>query len=166
MKKIAKNLKIEFVWKNVSEEVKDSVVKFWLAEGAIPKEEDAINRAKDLIAVCTSGNEVLGVATGTKTKHPAFFNNFIVYRTYVAKGNRREGIARKVFHHVYDEFNAVHEAHEIIGLLCALENPEINKNTIPVWTEDRNLTLIGFDQRGIQLRVAYFDGVEISLPKS
>ena len=138
-------------------------MKFWLAEGAIQKEEDALKRAEDLVAVCKLNDEIVGVATGIKTVYPPLHNHFVVYRTYVGKEHRQKGIARQIFHNTYDSFNQ-NDNQEVIGFLCALENASLNENTKAVWAKDRNLNFMGFDNRGIQIRVAFFENAEVKMP--
>ncbi|MEQ8628050.1 hypothetical protein [Ekhidna sp.] len=161
-----KNLNIEFVWKNVPENLKKSVVEFWLKEGAMTKEDDALKRADELLAVCQSDGQIIGVATGIKTMYPALRNNFIVYRSYVTEKHRHAGVASSIFNLVYDTFNddKTYEKYDVIGILCAFENAHLNQNKFAVWAKNRNLTFIGFDNRGVQLRVAYFEGAQIKLP--
>ena len=71
-----------------------------------------------------------------------------------------------IYHHVFDELNKEEEFknYKIIGILSAFENAHLNQNRKAVWKEHRNLTFIGFDPRGVQLRVSYFDNAEIELP--
>ena len=98
--------------------------------------------------------------------HPALRNNFIVYRSYVTEKHRQEGVASSLYNLVYDSLNKDKnfEKHDIIGLLCAFENAHLNLNKQAVWSKNRNLTFIGFDHRGVQVRVSYFDEAEIKLP--
>ena len=163
---MAEKLNIEFVWKNVPDNLKKSVVEFWLKEGAITKEDDAVKRADELLAVCQSNGKIVGVATGIKTMYPALRNNFLVYRSYVTEEQRHQGVARNIYHTVFDTLNKdkVFQTHDIIGILCAFENAHLNENKRAVWAKDRNLTFVGFDHRGVQLRVSYFDNAEIKLP--
>ncbi len=161
-----KNLTVEFVWRKVYEEIKKEVIDFWLSEGAIEKEEDAKNRANELLAVCKDNEKIIGVATGVKSLYPALKNHFLVYRSYVTEKYRHQGVAGLIYHHVYDELNrdGAFKDHKIIGILSAFENANLNKDRRAVWKEHRNLTFIGFDPRGVQLRVSYFDDAEIDLP--
>ncbi|WP_370087404.1 GNAT family N-acetyltransferase [Ekhidna sp.] len=162
-----KNFSVEFIWQNASEELKKKVVAFWINEGAIKQEEDAISRSNELLAVCKDqdGN-IIGVSTGVKSIYPALKNHFLVYRSYVTPDYRHQGIAGLIYQKVYDELNKVEvfKGHGIIGILSAFENAHLNKDKRAVWKEHCNLTFIGFDHRGVQLRVSYFDDAEINLP--
>lgn len=45
-------LKMDFVWGNVAENLANEVVTFWLSQGALPDEKAAKERTNELSGIC------------------------------------------------------------------------------------------------------------------
>ncbi|MEQ9405484.1 MAG: hypothetical protein RIM99_17980 [Cyclobacteriaceae bacterium] len=160
-------LSINFVWQNVSKNLEDEVVDFWLEQGAIKDEESARKRAGDLVAICRSGDHLVGVSTHAKYFYPPLQNHFHLSRTFIKDGHRNQGIMGEIFNLVWKTFEdqKLYEKEEIVGILSVMENQYLNKKTKAVWPDLANAVLAGFDRRGFQIRVGYFPEANIVLPK-
>ncbi len=161
------SLKIEFVWGNVSDNLKQEVLDFWKSEAAIHDEERAKKRANELVAICRKSGELVGVVTHMKYFHQPLQNHFHVRRTFVKEKFRNQGIMKAMFQSVWDAFNKqeLYKEEGIVGIMAILENPILNKRNGALWPEYGNSVLVGIDNRGFQIRASYFEGAKLSLPK-
>jgi len=162
-----KELKVDFVWGNVSENLADEVVTFWLSQGALTDRKSAKERTKELSAICRNPNgELIGVTTLVKYFHPPLQNHFLTSRTFIKENARNLGLRIKLFNRVWSEINEsqLYEKEGVVGILAVLENRYLNAKTDAVWTELRNAVLVGFDNRGLQIRVSYFPDAKILTP--
>ncbi len=161
------SLQIEFVWGNVSDDLKKEVLDFWKSEGAIRDEERAKKRVDQLVAICRKSDELVGVVTHMKYFHQPLQNHFHVRRTFVKESERQKGIMKEMFKHVWKAFNEqkIYKDEGIVGIMAVLENPILNQRNRALWPDYGNSVLVGIDKRGFQIRASYFEGAELNLPK-
>ena len=67
---------------------------------------------------------------------------------------------------ILQDYNASLEQPESIGLLLELENDKLGKAYPHAYEPEFGATFIGYSPRGLQLRAAYFAGVELLPPAS
>lgn len=160
-------MKVEFVWGNITEDLKKEVVAFWSAEQAILDEEKAKKRANELVAICRKSGELVGVVTHVKYLYQPLQNYFHLRRTFVKESARNQGVMKALFQEIWKIFSEkkIYEAEGIVGIMGVQENPHLNSRNTAVWTEYGNNVLIGLDSRGFQIRASYFEGAKLTLPK-
>ncbi|MEP5610831.1 MAG: hypothetical protein ABJP45_01215 [Cyclobacteriaceae bacterium] len=161
-------LKVDFVWKKVPKKVESEVIDFWISTAAITSREKATKRVKELVGTCRDENgHLVAVSTHVKYFYPPLQNHFHLSRTFVKEGHRQLGVMKQIFQMVWSNFNEkqLYKEEGIVGVLAVMENEHLNKSSKPIWDDLANGVLVGFDSRGFQIRVGYFEGAELSLPK-
>ncbi|WP_424964113.1 hypothetical protein [Ekhidna sp.] len=164
-----KEILIEFVWGNLTEDLKKRVIDFWIMEKAITKKEDAENRVNDLLAIAKIDDTLVGVATGIVTPHPQLKSKVVFYRTYIAQDHRNNKIAQRLFLKSFEELDKIDDLKKdnVMGLLIAFQSPVLVENYIkdqkPVLEKFHDLTFIGYDQTGVPMRIAFFNNVSIKI---
>ena len=160
------------VWPEPSEEVRDEVVRFWLAVGAITDLATAKERSRQLLVVARDmAGQVAGVSTAVRMLVDQLGLECFYYRTFIApdarvRGLRSTRLGWRIFHESYrllDERFAQGNDREVLGLYAEVENASIMRHrNEAVWKDDgMNFVFIGRTTGGQHKRVWYFSDARI-----
>jgi hypothetical protein len=147
-------------WRRDDWKLESDAKAFWAKLGLVSAEERE-RRAKELCSVAYAEGEVIGVTTVTLTAYPPLRCRFAFYRCAVAPEYRRHYLATFLTRHTLTTMEqfALDNPHEKLqGLAAILQAHELMSKAIyPQWADwNIHLNLIGYSQRGEQVRVAWF----------
>lgn len=133
---------------------------FWQELGLISAEERE-RRAPELCSIAYAGGKVIGVTTVTLTHYAPLRSRFAFFRCAVAPEYRRHYLATFLTRHsltTMETFALENPGEKLQGLACILQAHELmSKGVYPQWADwNIHLNLVGFTQRGEQVRVAWF----------
>ena len=164
--------RLQTVWPAPTVAVRDEVVNFWLAEGALPDRLLAEARAPELLVVAqTPKGQVAGVSTAVRTFVPQLGFECFFYRTFVGQAHRTRGLrSTELVHKIgLHSFQCLNERFRqgydpgVLGLYAEIENTSLMRvrNEL-VWQDSgMNAVYIGRTPDGRHIRVWYFDGARI-----
>lgn len=141
------------------------IVSFWMGEGALSLEH-AQARVNEVSYVARHGGDIVGVCTIKPLYIESMQLTFYNCRSFVSPGHRSHSVMKHLFFATYDHLNAAYDPGcqpaMPVGIFLDIENPLLKQRKGAVWTEDRNLTFIGVKPNGNHIRIAYFDGAQLS----
>lgn len=163
---------MERVWQAPSEVVRQDVVRFWLAEAALPDLATANARSHQMLVVARdSSGQIGGVSTAVRAFVPLLGFHCFFYRTYVGRDHRTRGLrSTGVFWEILREsYGLLNERFVrgcdpgVLGLYAEIENQSLIKVTNEAIWQHRgmNIVYIGRKRDGSHLRVWYFKGARI-----
>ena len=163
---------IEPVWQSASDELRESVVRFWHSEGALSGEAVAEKRVHELIVVAkTHDQKIAAVSTARKVLVHQLGLKAFYYRMFVGHQHRIKGLCstdlvRRVLVKSYETLNDRYQHghdQECAGLYMEIENPSIKRNrNETVWTDfGANVVFIGKTPKQDHARIWYFDGSRV-----
>ena len=155
------------VWKQVTPELEAELIKFWVANNAIGKEDDAAKRAKQVVCVARDDKgELVGVSTAHPRIVPRLRQPMYYYRNFIAEGARGQQLAPEFLEQTKQALQAYNLGLSkplCLGMIIELENKSLagHRNEAQ-WKE--GFTFIGYSPKGLTLRVWYFEGVRLFAP--
>ena len=163
---------LEAVWPTPPQNVREEVVRFWLAENALPSRPAAEERAFQLLVVARDADgHVAGVSTAVRTFVPQLGFECFFYRTFVGHKHRARGLrSTKLFWNILlESYRLLNERFlqgndpGVLGAYGEIENPSVMRSfKHVVWHENgMSSVYIGRTQDGRHIRVSYFDGARI-----
>jgi len=168
----AASMEIIQVWKQVTPELKAELLAMWDRNGALRDPVQAAARAEQ--AVCVGRDEqgaLCAVGTAVVRVLPRLRQPMYYYRQFFSqqlRGNRQTVPFFNEARRILQGHNAALPAPESLGLLMELENPLLSTRYNAA-DGVAGTTFIGYSPRGLQLRVAYFEGATllppVALPK-
>ena len=156
---------VEKVWKQISEDLKNEIIRFWEGNNALPIGEDAEERAGQVVFVARNHRrEIIALNTAVKIFARRFKNYFYYYRTMTDADFREVGIGIDLLIRTRDFFEGLHregKSESCIGILANLENEIIAARfRQAVWPRTKFI-FMGYNPKGQQVRVYYFEGAVI-----
>ena len=156
---------IENVWKQVSEDLKNEIIRFWEGNNALPTGEDPEERAGQVVFVVRNlQREIIALNTAVKVFARRFKNDFYYYRTMTDPKFREVGIGIDLLIRTRDFFERLHKeekSESCIGILLNLENEMLAARfREAVWPRTKFI-FMGYNPKGQQVRVYYFEGAVI-----
>lgn len=155
------------VWKQVTPALTEELVAMWQGSNAMPDPAAAAVRAGQAVCVGRDENGVLcGVGTAVLRVLPRLRQPMYYYRQFFTAQARGQDQARPFFaaaKETLQAYNAGLPVPESIGLLLELENPRLAARYN--MAQGTQTTFIGYSPRGLQLRVAYFEGATLLQPR-
>lgn len=138
---------------------------FWQRLGLLSPEQ-ASQRVTELCSVAYADGEVVGVTTVTLTPWPPLRARFAFYRCAVAPEFRRHYLATFLTRHTLSTMEAwalENPQEKLLGIAAILQAHELGSKAVyPQWADwNIHLNLVGYSQRGEQVRVAYFRQAKI-----
>lgn len=138
---------------------------FWRSNKAIVDDTTAATRPTQAICIARDASgAICGVGTAVIKVLPRLRQPMYYYRQFFAKSMRGRSqfipfyqAARKIL----QDYNVNLEKPESLGLLLELENDKLGKAYPHAHEPDFGATFIGYSPRGLQLRVSYFDDVQL-----
>lgn len=159
---------IEAVWKKVSPELAQELARFWVTEKALPSEQAALQRVKQVVCVGRSeAGEVIAVCTVQPKLVPRLRQRLYYYRTFVGAAHRNSKLVRPMMiaaRTALQTYTQGLKQPECIGIIIEFENKALGSAYRQAFYEASKLMFIGFSPKGLELRVSYFDGMQLQTP--
>ncbi|HRW99104.1 MAG TPA: hypothetical protein P5280_06420 [Cyclobacteriaceae bacterium] len=165
--KSIKEIQLQDAWKKKDPAIRESAKSFWLAHKVILREEVLTERSKQLLVVARDSNgKIIATSTALKTHVKLLNNNWLYqYRCFVDPMYRTIGLD---IHLTVEslrllEAYASDELEKPIGVYVVVENENLMNNKInnaAVWRAYK-MYFVGFNSKGQQVRVLYFNGAMI-----
>lgn len=145
--------------------LKDKVLNFWISEGCM-SEKEAHSRLKEVLAaVLDDDNNVIGVCSGKPYFVEQLKDWFIYYRAYTKPEYRNLDITKFLLNSVIQFMNKSEirkiEGIDVKGVYIVFESEILNKFVKKFVASESKLTLIGWNEKDQQIRVAYFDDAQM-----
>ena len=145
--------------------LKDKVLNFWISEGCM-SEKEAHSRLKEVLAaVLDDDNNVIGVCSGKPYFVEQLKDWFIYYRAYTKPEYRNLDITKFLLNSVIQFMNKSEirkiEGVDVKGVYIVFESEILNKFVKKFVASESKLTLIGWNEKDQQIRVAYFDDAQM-----
>ncbi|MBP3985297.1 hypothetical protein J5837_12865 [Pseudoxanthomonas helianthi] len=161
------DLPCEFVavWKGVTEDLAAELTDFWARNRAIPDADRAAARARQAVCIArgTDGS-LVGVGTAVMRILPRLRQPMYYYRQFFSPDFRGQKQTVPFFNfarEVLESYNAALKQPESLGVLLELENAMLASRYVLAHEPTANSTFIGYSQKGLQLRVTYFEGAKL-----
>lgn len=156
------------VWKRVTPELRDELVAFWLAEGALDDPDVAAKRAEQVTCIGREADgSIWGVGTALLQVLPQLGQPTYACRQFFSASRRGKGQMMAFFAVVRDTlelYNHALEEPESIGILLEVQNDMLSSRYQLAYEPEADAYFIGYSPRGHHLRVVYFDGARLLLP--
>jgi len=145
--------------------LKDKVLNFWISEGCM-SEKEAHSRIKEVLAaVLDDNNNVIAVCSGKPYFVEQLKDWFIYYRAYTKPEYRNLDITKFLLNSVIQFMNKSEirkiEGVDVKGVYIVFESEILNKFVKKFVASESKLTLIGWNEKDQQIRVAYFDDAQM-----
>lgn len=145
--------------------LKDKVLNFWISEGCM-SEKEAHSRLKEVLAaVLDDDNNVIAVCSGKPYFVEQLKDWFIYYRAYTKPEYRNLDITKFLLNSVIQFMNKSEirkiEGVDVKGVYIVFESEILNKFVKKFVASESKLTLIGWNEKDQQIRVAYFDDAQM-----
>ena len=163
-------MKINIVpaWKQVTPELADELVAFWLENQALGDEASARQRTEQAICIARDENGKLqGVSTGVIRVLPRLRQPMYYYRQFFARSLRGKHQELPFYRHckqVLQDYNADLPVAESLGILLEIENSKIAAAYKRAIEPGFDAVFIGYSPRGLELRVSYFENAVLLPP--
>lgn len=158
----------ESVWKSITPEIKQEIIAFWSAEGALPAHENPELRAQQAVvlmrsqdgtiaAVCTCGLRII-----PRLRQPLYY-----YRTFCAqkhRGNHTIVAMLMVAKSTLYEYNKKLNSPESIGIFIELESAQLAKRPLPAYHAQTEFGFLGYSQNQHPIYVHYFHDFQLKPP--
>jgi len=164
--KLSNDYRFENVWINKSDALQTEILDFWIEHGALGSREKGQARLSEVIKIARTvkDDKLVAVSTVYSGENPQLKQNFFYFRCFVAENHRRARLALFLIRAVYSQLNDRFVAGldpDVIGLMMEVQNDKLQQYHRPaVWTRT-GMVFIGYNARGDQVRVNYFDGAQI-----
>ncbi len=154
------------VWQRADDALRNAVVSFWRAHGAIADEATARARAEQLVAIACARDgrrepDIAGVCTAVRRTIPDLHQPLFYYRTFVAPSFRNGRVALRLAREAVAElerFSLQQPDRGASGIYLELENPVFRRHgRQPVWPlRGLEFVYIGQTSAGHERRVLWF----------
>jgi hypothetical protein len=153
------------VWKGVTEALAAELTDFWARNRAIPDADRAAARARQAVCIARGADGALvGVGTAVMRILPRLRQPMYYYRQFFSpdfRGQKRTGPFFNFACEILQSYNAALKEPESLGVLVELESAILASRYILAHEPTVNSTFIGYSQKGLQLRVTYFEGAKL-----
>jgi len=161
-------LEVVPVWKQVTPDIRDELVEFWTRHKAIGDQASQAARADQAVCVGrTADGAIWGVGTAVVRVLPRLRQPMYFYRQFFAPDHRGQKQTVPFFNQVkavLQDYNQSLPQPESLGVLVELENQMLSQRYTEAHGSESGTTFIGYSPRGLQLRVAYFEGARLLTP--
>ena len=156
------------VWKRITPELREELMAFWLAEGALDDAEVAARRADQVTCIGREADgSIWGVGTAFLQVLPSLGQPTYSCRQFFSAKRRGKGLMMEFFAVVRDTLELYNQAlaqPESIGILLEMQNEMLTQRYQLAYEPQADAYFIGYSPRGHHLRVVYFDGARLLLP--
>lgn len=156
----------ETAWQRDDPKLREEAKAFWEAHGLLPPELRAWRADKELVALARVDGAVVGISTARLEYQAPLQGRFAMFRCAVAPGPNRQEIAYRLAGHsrqVLESWSREHPNEQVLGMAAIIEPAQYpDRRPEPVWPEyGLNLNLVGYSDRGEQIRVAWFNHARV-----
>ena len=155
------NYKIIKVFDCMTEEMVNKISNLLIVEDGFSV-SDANARAKEILFVALDENDnVIGTCSG----YPKYIDQvrgwFLYYRSFTSRHWRDFGMSYTLIAECRKYFNEnrMFMGKELVGIYATFDSAILNR--IKLYVAKSGLTIIGFTESGVQMRVLYFDGASL-----
>ncbi len=155
-------------WQCLTDENAEAIRAFWLREHANVEGEEAIRRARQVVArVLDENGGIAAVSTAVPKTIPRLQQPMYYYRCFVGAAWRDGRLVRPLLRYTFDvlEAWARERDYPCIGMLLELENEGFARTLKRAYWPDVGFAYIGRSVRGLDLRVRYFRGARLKTPQ-
>jgi hypothetical protein len=157
-------------WRQVTPALKEELVAFWKRNKALGDPALAAARADQAVCIGRDDKGALcAVGTAELRTLPRLRQPMYYYRQFFAESQRgqRQAVpfARRA-KEILQAYNATLPAPEALGMLVELESKLLDALYTLAYAPKSDYTFIGYSQRGLQLRVSYFEGATLLKPRA
>jgi hypothetical protein len=159
-------MQIVKVWNEDLPKLREKIINLWINEGVLSKEE-ANKRVNEVICAALDDNlEVMAICSGSPIYSEQLKEWFLYYRHFTNSKFRNNKLSIDLFYAAKEFFNNNRKVNdvELKGLYIVYENEIYNKYYTKL-VNDHGVILIGWTPNNNQIRVAFFDDVQIN-PKN
>ena len=159
------NIRYEDVWQKPSEEVKRGVSELWDEQTKGQMTEEMKRKRMEFVCVVAyDGEKVVAVSTIVRQKNQGLWCTIGYFRCIVHSDYRRKGVATQLAIRckaVLAEYSKKHPDQRIQAMGMTMPGNILgDRGKQPFWPE-LGMTLHGYNQANMQLRVAWFDHVRL-----
>ena len=155
---------LQNVWREKTDRVREEIVDFWIAKGALRSREMALKRVDQVVLLVRYQGTIAAVSTAFRKRHERVGHDFYNFRCFVEKGHRQSVLGMALLLSVRDYLNARFVSGEdtsAVGLQVEIENEKIKRlRNQGLWPKS-GLMYMGKNERGDHVRICYFDGARI-----
>jgi GNAT superfamily N-acetyltransferase len=160
-------IRYENVWKMANEKARTGAMQLWEDEtnGTMPKKMQEA-RADLLAVVAYDGENVIAVSTLQTELNRGLWCRIGYFRCIVRSEYRKKGVATELLQECYkllSEYSKENSGEKIHALAVSIDKklcPE--RAAKPVWPEvGTGMTLCGYNEHGMQIRLAWFEHVQL-----
>lgn len=161
--------KIEVVWKKLTPELEQEIINFWVSEKALPSAAMAAQRVKQSVCIArTDEGKLISVCT-VQPKLVARLRQLLYnYRTFIGAEHRNSKLVYPMMltaRLALQEYNHSLPQPECIGILIEFENKGLGQAWRRATNDDSKLNFFGYSQKGFEMRVSYFDEIDLQTPE-
>lgn len=155
--------RIDFVFQNLTDELKKEVTTFWLREGALT-EGEAEKRIQQVSLIARNNDDqIIGVSTIFQQLYEPIGKVFFYFRGFVKMEYRREGIILDFLKISQKELN--HRFNQgldkgVIGILIKIQNPDLMKGLYQAVLPRTGFVYVGMEDN-CHVRISYFENARI-----
>lgn len=153
------------VWQKINGQLSAEIMAFWKAESALPADEDAGKRAKQVVVVMRDAvGAIAAISTVAIKRIPRLQQPLYYYRTFCAEQHRGRHTMLDMLSHCQDalkEYNTGLDTPEAIGMLIELESKMLSGRYDEAQNTETGFSFIGQSPRGNNLFVRYFPGFKL-----
>lgn len=153
------------VWQAVGPELAGELAEFWRRNKALFAGEDPVERALEAIFIARDlEGTIVSVCTARKIYVNRFQQHFWFYRGFTDRECRFRGLALAMLLRSKDFFEGLFKQGtegSCVGLMFVIENKELSARFRQAVLPRSQAVFMGYNSRGHQIRVCYFEGAEI-----
>ena len=161
--------KIEVVWKQLTPELEQEIIKFWVSEKALPGEAAAAQRVKQAVCIArTEDGKLISVCTVQPKLVPRLRQLLYNYRTFIGAEHRNSKLVYPMAvtaRLALQEYTRSLPQPECIGIVIEFENKVLGQAYRRATNDESKLNFFGYSQKGLEMRVSYFDDIDLQTPE-
>ena len=154
------------VWRQVTPGLEAELLEFWQRHHAIGDPARASERVSQAVCVARDAEgAICAVSTAVARVLPMIGEPLYYFRLFFAKSVRGQGQVVPMFNRaraVLQDYNAALPRPESIGMLVELESRHLSAEHRRAHVDEGDSYFVGYSLRGLQLRVSYFEGAQLT----
>jgi hypothetical protein len=157
---------VRTTWRRDDPRIAADAIDFWTRNDLLPPGVDPAERARELTGVAYKDGRIVAVATATLARIDRLRARFAVLRAATDPEFRRSHAQRALgvpIREALRGWSLAHPEERLAGRIAYMERDQWGDlDRLPVWPTTR-LSLAGYDDRGRQVRVDWFDHFRFDL---
>lgn len=156
-------------WKRNDDKISKDAIEFWQNLRVLPPGVTPEQRVSELCAVAYAGDKLIGISTVSLSQLAMVRCRVGFFRCSVNPAHiyRRMALRlTKYSRELLEQWSKSNPDEKVLGMATVLENPNFDLlGTRPVWRYGgADLTLIGYNELGQQVRLGWFDHARLQRP--